>query len=77
MAQSQKEETENQSAYEDLKAPKEEEISAGQIQIDTKTTELANTVEKNALSKQDLEDMRYSFAADTAFVQFEGAVPEC
>jgi hypothetical protein len=68
LAQSQKEETENQSAYEDLKAAKEEEISAGQKQIDTKTTELANTDEKNAQSKQDLEDTRNSLAADTAFL---------
>jgi len=68
LAQSQKEETENQSAYEDLKAAKEEEILAGQTQIDTKTTELANTDEKNAQSKQDLEDTRNSLSADTAFL---------
>jgi predicted RNase H-like nuclease (RuvC/YqgF family) len=68
LAQSQKEETENQSAYEDLKAAKTEEISAGQAQLDTKTNELANTDEKNAQSKQDLEDTRNSLAADSAFL---------
>jgi len=68
LAQSQKEETENQSAFEDLKAAKKEELKAGQAQIDTKTTELGNTDEKNAQSKQDLEDTRESLAADTAFL---------
>jgi len=68
LGQSQKEETENQSAYEDLKAAKTEEISAGQAQLDTKTNELANTDEKNAQSKQDLEDTRNSLAADSAFL---------
>jgi len=68
LGQSQKEETENQSAYEDLKAAKEEEITAGQSQIDTKTLGLSTTDEKNAQSKQDLEDTRNSLAADTAFL---------
>merc|ERR1719160_2296742 len=48
LGSSQKEEMTNQKAYEDLKAAKEEEISAGQAQIDTKTQELADTDEKNA-----------------------------
>merc|ERR1719401_1881483 len=37
LAASQKEEMANQKAYEDLKAAKEEEISTGQQQIDTKS----------------------------------------
>lgn len=37
LSDSQKEELSNQKAYEDLKAAKEEEISAGQSQIDAKT----------------------------------------
>merc|ERR1719421_1662369 len=53
---SQKEETTNQKAYEDLKSAKEEEIAAGQAQLDSKTTELADTDEKLANSKEDLED---------------------
>jgi hypothetical protein len=40
LAASQREEMENQKAYEDLKAAKEEEISAGQSQVDTKTVQL-------------------------------------
>merc|ERR1719355_81480 len=40
LAESQKEENAAQKAYEDLKAAKEEEIAAGQAQIDTKTQEL-------------------------------------
>merc|ERR1719379_2132330 len=43
LAASQKEEMQNQAAYEDLKAAKEEEIKAGQAQLDTKTQELADT----------------------------------
>merc|ERR1719298_46894 len=48
LASSQKEEMANQKAYEDLKAAKEDEIAAGQEQIDPKTQELADTDEKNA-----------------------------
>jgi DNA repair exonuclease SbcCD ATPase subunit len=68
LAASQREEMENQKAYEDLKAAKEEEIAAGQSQIDTKTVQLGNTDEKNAQSKEDLEDTQESLAADTAFL---------
>merc|ERR1719272_1644695 len=58
----------NQKAYEDLKAAKEEEISAGQSQIDTKTQELADADEKNANSKEDLEDTKKNLAADEEFL---------
>merc|ERR1719399_1568010 len=58
----------NQKAYEDLKAAKEEEITAGQAQIDTKTQELADTDEKLAQSKQDITDTRASLAADEEFL---------
>merc|ERR1719399_1259773 len=58
----------NQKAYEDLKAAKEEEITAGQAQIDTKTQELADTDEKLAQSKQDIKDTRASLAADEEFL---------
>merc|ERR1719409_1403888 len=58
----------NQKAYEDLKKAKEEEIAAGQSQVDTKTQELANTDEKNAQSKENLEDTQNTLAADTAFL---------
>merc|ERR1719161_900201 len=68
LASSQKEEMANQKAYEDLKAAKEEEIAAGQAQIDTKTQELADTDEKLAQSKQDIDDTRASLAADEEFL---------
>merc|ERR1719486_1622471 len=68
LSESQKEELASQKAYEDLKAAKEEEIAAGQAQIDTKTQELADTDEKLAQSKQDIEDTRASLAADEEFL---------
>merc|ERR1712228_640241 len=68
LSQSQKEEMENQKAYEDLKAAKEEEIAAGQEQIDKKTAELADTDEKNAQAKEDIEDTKKSLSADEEFL---------
>jgi len=68
LGQSQKEEMENQRAFEDLKAAKEDEIAAGSSLADTKSQELANADEKNGQSKEDLEDTRNSLAADTAFL---------
>jgi len=68
LANSQKEEMQSQKDYEDLKAAKEEEIKAGQDLIDTKTTELGTTDEKNAQSKESLSDTRETLAADTAFL---------
>merc|ERR1711920_1019070 len=58
LSDAQKEEMANQKAYEDLKAAKEAEISAGQAQIDSKTQEKADTDSKNAQSKQDIEDTK-------------------
>jgi len=68
LAQSQKDENNAQKAYDDLKAAKEEEIAAGQAQIDAKTDELANTDEKNAQAKQDIIDTKASLAADEEFL---------
>merc|ERR1719265_42978 len=68
LANSQKEEMQSQKDYEDLKAAKEAEISAGQDLIDTKTQELGNTDEKNAQSKENLADTRNTLAADTSFL---------
>merc|ERR1712151_1208894 len=68
LSQSQKEELSAQKAYEDLKAAKEEEIAAGQSQIDTKTQELADTDLKLAQAKEDVEDTRNSLAADEKFL---------
>merc|ERR1719464_35964 len=68
LSDSQKEEMANQKAYEDLKAAKEAEIAAGQEQIDKKTAELADTDEKNAQAKEDIEDTKKSLSADEEFL---------
>merc|ERR1719190_175427 len=68
LSDSQKEELANQKAYEDLKAAKEEEIAAGQAQIESKTQEKADTDEKNAQSKQDVTDTKASLSADEQFL---------
>merc|ERR1712170_98779 len=68
LSDAQKEEMANQKAYEDLKAAKEAEIAAGQSQIDTKTQELADTDEKLAQAKEDIEDTRASLSADEQFL---------
>merc|ERR1719352_1031394 len=68
LSASQKEEMANQKAYEDLKAAKQAEIAAGQEQIDTKTQELADTDEKNAQAKEDIEDTKASLSADEQFL---------
>merc|ERR1712072_497825 len=68
LSSSQKDEMANQKAYEELKAAKEAEIAAGQEQIDTKTQELADTDEKNAQAKEDVEDTKKSLSADEQFL---------
>ena len=60
LAETQKEEAANVKAYEQLKAAKKDEIVAGQEQSETKTQELADTDEKLAQSKQDLDDTKAS-----------------
>merc|ERR1719272_1106046 len=68
LAASQREEMENQKAYEDLKAAKEVEIAAGTSLADTKTQTLAATDEKKAQNEEDLEDTQASLESDTAFL---------
>jgi len=68
LSSSQKEEMANQKAYEELKAAKEDEIAAGQAQIDSKTQELADTDEKNAQAKEDVADTKKSLSADEQFL---------
>merc|ERR1719393_1215299 len=68
LSASQKEEMANQKAYEELKAAKEEEIAAGQAQVDSKVQELATADEKNAQAKQDIEDTKASLSADEQFL---------
>jgi len=68
LSQSQKTEMANQKAYDELKAAKVEQIEAGQAQIDKKTQEKAETDERLATSKEDLEDTQESLAADEKFL---------
>jgi len=68
LSESQKEEMANQKAYSELKAAKEEEIAAGQAQIDSKTEELVATDEKNVQAKVDVEDTKASLSADEQFL---------
>merc|ERR1712204_2492 len=46
----------------------EEQIVAGQAQIDTKTQELATTDQNNAQAKVDVEDTKASLSADEQFL---------
>jgi uncharacterized small protein (DUF1192 family) len=68
LAASQAEEMKSQAEYEGVKKGKENEIAAGQSQIDTKTSELADTDSKNAESKKMLAETRATLAADTEFL---------
>jgi len=68
LAKSQEEEMKSQGEYEDVKKGKTEEIAAGEAQIETKTGELADTDEKNAVSKTTLEETSATLAADTEFL---------
>jgi len=68
LAELQKEEGANVKAFQELKAAKEEEISAGQDQIDAKTQENADADEKLAQNKEDLEDTKKTLASDEEFL---------
>jgi len=68
LSESQKGEAANAKAYEDLKAAKVAEIQAGQAQIDKKTQELADTDERLAHSKEDIEDTKAALSADEQFL---------
>eukprot|EP00746_Dinoflagellata_sp_MGD_P160701 gnl/MRDRNA2_/MRDRNA2_87576_c0_seq1.p1 gnl/MRDRNA2_/MRDRNA2_87576_c0~~gnl/MRDRNA2_/MRDRNA2_87576_c0_seq1.p1 ORF type:complete len:655 (+),score=233.85 gnl/MRDRNA2_/MRDRNA2_87576_c0_seq1:75-2039(+) len=62
------EESAAKETYASMKASKEEEISAATELIESKKAELAATDEKNAASKEDLEDTSATVAADTKFL---------
>merc|ERR1719478_2089631 len=68
LADAQKDEASSVKAYEELKAAKEDEISEGQTMLDEKTQQLANADEKNAQSKEDLQDTKNTLAADEEFL---------
>jgi outer membrane murein-binding lipoprotein Lpp len=65
---SQKEESENQKAFGDMKAAKQSEIAAGSEQLRTKTNQLGSTDEKLANDKGDLVDTTNSLGADQNFL---------
>jgi len=68
LSAAQKDEMAAQKAYEELKAAKEAEIAAAQDSIEKKTQQLADTDEKNAAAKEDLQNTKESLAADEQFL---------
>eukprot|EP00397_Hematodinium_sp_SG-2012_P017423 GEMP01017815.1.p1 GENE.GEMP01017815.1~~GEMP01017815.1.p1 ORF type:complete len:664 (+),score=204.81 GEMP01017815.1:243-2234(+) len=68
LSEAQKEEQQRQSFFEELKASKEEEIAAGNAQIDKKTQQKADADNDNSEAKQQLEDTRNSLSADEQFL---------
>merc|ERR1719235_714088 len=68
LAESQKDEETAKQEYAEMKTAKEEEISAGEELIDSKTVELGDTDKKNAMAKEDLHDTEATLAADTEFL---------
>merc|ERR1719191_1008340 len=68
LGQSQAEEMKAQYEYEGVKAAKTKEIAAGQAQVDTKTSQLANADSNNAAAKKQLEETQATLAADSEFL---------
>jgi hypothetical protein len=68
LAELQKEEGANVKAYGELKNAKEEEINAGQDQVDAKTQEGADGEDKLAQNQEDLEDTKKTLSEDEAFL---------
>jgi len=68
LAETQKDEAADVQAYGDLKKAKEDEIVAGQAQSETKVQELADTDEKKANAKEDIDDTKASLGADEEFL---------
>jgi len=68
LAGSQKDETANQKAYEDLKAEKEKQVEEARGLVETKTVSLAEADEANAQAKVDIKDTKSTLAADQEFL---------
>merc|ERR1719316_1698023 len=68
LASSQKEETQAEAEYEQLKAAKTSEIAAAKQQIEQKTITKADADEAVAQDTQDKEDTEKAMAADTEFL---------
>merc|ERR1719420_490836 len=65
---SQTDEADAQKAYDDMKAAKDGELSSARDMIDSKSKQSAETVEKLAQAKADLEDTTKQLAADEKFL---------
>jgi len=68
LSASQKEELASAQAFSELKSAKQEEIAAAKKQAQNKAVELANTDERLAQAKEDLEDTRNALSADQKFL---------
>ena len=68
LAAAQKEDSDSERAYAELKAAKESEIAAGTKRIGTKTIQMGNADQKKAESTQDLEDTTNTLEADQEFL---------
>merc|ERR1719201_2659325 len=69
LSASQKDETQAAEDFANLKAAKTTEMEKAQAMVDSKTQELADTVEKNESAKQDKSDTEADLAADTKFLE--------
>merc|ERR1719191_9376 len=69
LASNAKDEEEAVAKFKELKAAKTEEIKAGEDLVMVKKVEMADSKEKNAKAKVDLEDTNESKKADTEFLQ--------
>merc|ERR1719311_73418 len=68
LSTSQADEEKAKADYAEMTADKKQEISAAKELIDAKFVELAETDEKNALAKKDLEDTSAALDSDTKFL---------
>jgi hypothetical protein len=68
LAAAQKEESDSERAYRELKTAKESEIAAGTKQIETKTIQMSNADQKKAEATQDREDTTNTMNADSDFL---------
>jgi hypothetical protein len=69
LAKAQKSELSGKESYAQLKASKEEEISAAKEAVSSKEEELADSNQATVNAQSDLEDSQNALAADTAFLK--------
>merc|ERR1719356_1588420 len=68
LSEAMKTEEQRVKAYEEIKKAKEDEIAAGQAQIEKKTVGLADTDERLAHAKEDVVDTKASLTAEEQFL---------